>query len=61
VQYLRADLLSFNSTGHKRSIDDNEIDQRDPAYYNHVYMATDKNKNDLIVPLSKGTEVHVVT
>ena len=51
--------MNFHSTGHKRSLDGNEIDQRDPAYYNRVYMATDKNKNDLILPLSMGTEVHV--
>lgn len=51
--------MYFNSTGHKRSLHDNEIDQRDPAYYNRVYMATDLNRNDLILPLSKGTEVHV--
>ncbi len=52
--------MHFHSTGHKRSLDDNEIDQRDPAYYNHVYMATDKDQNDLILPLSIGTEVRVV-
>jgi hypothetical protein len=48
---------NFPVRGHKRSRNNNKKGQRDPAYYNHVYMATDRNKNDLIFPLSRGTEV----